>query len=48
MARIFYKSIWELVLNMARIYEELRAAVKQLNMLEVDEEVCRLANAEAL
>ena len=34
------------VLNMARTYEELRAAVDQLNMLEADEEVRELADAE--
>ena len=32
---------------MARTYEELRAAVEQLNMLEADEEVRNLADAEA-
>ncbi len=34
------------VIDMARTYEELRAAVDQLNMLEADEEVRALADAE--
>ena len=43
----FINPYGEEVLNMARTYEELRAAVEQLNMLEADEEVRRLADAEA-
>ena len=43
----FINPYGEEVINMARTYEELRAAVEQLNMLEADEEVRRLADAEA-
>ena len=43
----FLNPYGEEVLNMARTYEELRAAVEQLNMLEADEEVRNLADAEA-
>ena len=43
----FLNPYGEEVLKMARTYEELRAAVEQLNMLEADEEVRNLADAEA-
>ena len=43
----FINPYGEEVLKMARTYEELRAAVEQLNMLEADEEVRNLADAEA-
>ncbi len=43
----FINPYGEEVIDMARTYEELRAAVEQLNMLEADEEVRRLADAEA-